>query len=337
MTAASEEGGKRRNLGRGLSALFGEEGDLQTREPDRLRLSKMVPVEFLHPNRFQPRRRFDADAMASLTESVRDKGVLEPIVVRRHPDQSNAYEIVAGERRWRAAQAARLHEVPVVIRDMSDRDSLEIAIIENIQREDLTPLEEAEGYKRLIDEFKHTQEALAKAVGKSRSHIANSLRLLTLPDAVKLHLQDGNLSAGHARALVTAKDPAALAAQIMEGGLTVRDAESMVQRERAPAPVADAPVAPLGQTPDRTAERSADREAGRSPDRGPDRIAPAKDPNTVALEKQLSDILGLRVSIDERGEGGRLTVHYDTLEQLDDVLHRILDRPLPPGSQMVEV
>ncbi|MGE4221568.1 MAG: ParB/RepB/Spo0J family partition protein [Alphaproteobacteria bacterium] len=330
MTAA-EDGGKRRNLGRGLSALFGEEGELQTREPDRLRLSKMVPVEFLHPNRFQPRRRFDAEAMASLTESVRDKGVLEPIVVRRHPEQSNAYEIVAGERRWRAAQAARLHEVPVVIRDMSDRDSLEIAIIENIQREDLTPLEEAEGYKRLIDEFKHTQEALAKAVGKSRSHIANSLRLLTLPDAVKLHLQDGNLSAGHARALVTAKEPAALAEQIMREGLTVRDAESLVQRERAPvaAPVAaEAPPAPA----------ALGRGNGGGDIRVPERMPQAaKDPNTVALEKQLSDVLGLRVSIDERGEGGKLTVHYDTLEQLDDVLHRILDRPLPPGSQVVEV
>ena len=309
---AGKAGPRRKTLGRGLSALFGEEDageDLASL--DKLRLAKMVPVEFLRPSRVQPRRHFDAAALAALTDSVREKGVLEPIVVRRHPDQANAYEIVAGERRWRAAQGARLHEVPVVVKELSDRDALEIALIENIHREDLTALEEADGYQRLMDEFGHTQDALSRSVGKSRSHVANMLRLLALPEAVKQRLHDGSLSAGHARALLTAENAEALAAEIVAKGLNVRQTEQLVQRGRP-------------QAEGRQRGRARKAEA-------------AKDPNTAALERDLGGLLGLRVRIEERGaEGGTLMIHYDTLEQLDDVLRRIT-RKTTKGGEIVEV
>ena len=225
------EQGKRRNLGRGLSALFGDES-ADYASLDQLRLSKMVPIELLSPGKFQPRQLFDDKAMASLVVSIREKGVLEPILVRRHSDQVNAFEIVAGERRWRAAQIAKLHEVPVVIKDLPDRDALEIALVENIHREDLTVLEEAEAYQRLIEEFDHTQEALAKAVGRSRSHVANMLRLLVLPRNIKQKLQSGDLTAGHARALIGSDNPIKLANTIVSKSLNVRQAEALVRRQK---------------------------------------------------------------------------------------------------------
>src|SRR3546814_664800 len=193
--------GKRTNLGRGLAALFGGENE-DYASLDKVRSSKTVPIEHLRPGRFQPRHHFDEAAVDALAESIKAQGILQPILVRRHPDRPNEFEIVAGERRWRAAQRAKLHEVPVVIRDLSDAQSLELAIVENVQRQDLTPLEEAEGYRRLIDDFQHTQEDLARTLGKSRSHIANTLRLLALPEGVKLLLGEGKLTAGHARTLI---------------------------------------------------------------------------------------------------------------------------------------
>ncbi len=296
--------GKRRHLGRGLSALFGDETE-DYASLDKLRLSKMVPIELLAPGRFQPRRRFDEASLAALVESVREKGVLEPILVRRHPERINSFEIVAGERRWRAAQLAKLHEVPVVIKELSDRDALEIALVENLHREDLTPLEEAEAYRRLLDEFGHTQEELARAIGKSRSHIANTLRLLGLPDPVKTLLQDGVLSAGHARALIGTEDPQSLAEAIVARSLNVRQTEALVRRAK---------------------EKGEGRRRGRPPAR-------PKDPNTAALERDLSDLLGLKVEIEERGEGGVLKIRYGSLEQLDDVLQRLTRGGAPSGAQ----
>ena len=294
MMAADEA--KRRGLGRGLSALLGDETE-DYASLDRVRLSKTVPIEFLHPGASQPRKRFDDESIASLVESVREKGVLQPLLVRRHPERANAYEIIAGERRWRAAQRASLAEVPVVIKELTDSEALEIALVENIQREDLTPIEEAQGYQRLIDEFQHTQEVLSKAVGKSRSHIANLLRLLTLPESVQAMVNDDTLSAGHARALVTADAPEELARQIVARGLNVRQAEQLAKSGK-PA------VARARRLPDR-------------------------DPNTAALEENLAQLLGLRVSIQVRGEGGSLKIDYETLDQLDDVLHRLTSGPKP--------
>lgn len=306
MTAVSEEGGKR-NLGRGLSALLGAENE-DYASLDRVRMSKMVPIELVHPGPFQPRHNFDDDQLQALAESIRANGILQPILVRRHPQTPNAFEIVAGERRWRAAQIARLHEVPVIIRELGDREALELAIVENVQRQDLSPLEEADGYRRLLDEFGNTQEDLARHVGKSRSHIANTLRLLNLPDGVKHLLEQGKLTAGHARALLNAADPLAIAEKVVAKGLNVRQAERLVQGERQPA------------------ARAGGRKAGEGA-----AVAPAKDPDTIALERDLSALLGLKVTISFQGQGGSLTIHYQTLEQLDDVLQRLSHAPAPPG------
>jgi ParB family chromosome partitioning protein len=249
----------------------------------------------------QPRRRFDAEAIEALAASIRTQGVLQPLLVRPLADRPQHFEIVAGERRWRAAQRAALHEVPVVVKPLRDREALEIALIENIQREDLTALEEAEGYRQLIEQYGHTQEALATAVGKSRSHVANLLRLLTLPASVQEMLQDGRLSAGHARTLVTVNDAAALAQQIVARSLSVREAEALAQGAKA---------APAG---------------GRGGKSGAAR--PPRDADTLALERELSAQLGLKVTIDFDGKGGRLSVHYSTLDQLDDVLQRLNQAP----------
>jgi ParB family chromosome partitioning protein len=254
-----------------------------------------VPIESLHPGAFQPRRRFVEAEIESLAESIRANGVLQPILVRRHPSLPNAYEIVAGERRWRAAQRAGLHEVPVTLRALSDAEAIELALVENIQRQDLTPLEEADGFRRLLEEFANTQEDLARRVGKSRSHIANTLRLLGLPDPVKKLVEEGALTAGHARALLGAKDAAALAERVVARGLNVRQTEALVKAERAPA---------------RTAPTK-----------------PAKDANTIALERELSTTLGLAVSIDHGAKGGRLVLRYKTLEQLDGVVARLRAAP----------
>ena len=293
-----EETGRRRtNLGRGLDALFGEDDDYASL--DRLRPSRLVPVEILSANPFQPRHRFDDDEMAELVDSVRQQGVLQPILVRPEPDDPSRYQIVAGERRWRAAQAAQLHEVPVVVRELDDEETLRLALIENVQRENLSPLEEAEAYQRLIRDFRHSQDDLARAVGKSRSHVANTLRLLTLPDDVRDLLEQGQLSAGHARALLASPDPGIAAQETVRLGLNVRQTEALA-RGGAPA------------RPRRRAARAAP--SGQ----------PGKDPDTLALEREVSDLLGLRVAIDAiDGQRGSVTVHYQTLEQLDHLLHRL--------------
>ena len=222
-------------LGRGLSSLLGEDGD-DLAQLDRLRQSRNVPIEQISPGPYQPRRQFDQEALAALADSIRERGVLQPILLRRDPE-GEGFQIVAGERRWRAAQLAQLHEVPALIRELADDEALEIALIENIQRSDLTPLEEAEAFRRLVDEHGHTQEAVAQAVGKSRSHVANTMRLLALPDSVKQQLDAGNLSAGHARALLGAEDPAALAEEVIRRRLNVRQTE---RREKDRWPRAEA-------------------------------------------------------------------------------------------------
>lgn len=294
---AAADDSKRRGLGRGLSALFGEDGEMpETASPvdDSVRVA---PVGQLSPGPFQPRQRFDDEALEGLAASIREKGVLEPILVRPTPGQENSYQIIAGERRWRAAQRAQLHEVPIIVRGFSDLDAMEIALVENLHREDLTALEEAEAYRRLIDEFGHTQERLAQAISKSRSHVANTLRLLGLPEPVKQRIRDGELSAGHARALLTAPDPEALAEEAVAKGLNVRQTERLAQRGKPGA---------------------TGRPRGRPPKK-------AKDPNTAALERDLAAMLGLKVAIEEHGEGGTLSIQYESLEQLDDLLQRLSD------------
>ena len=287
----------RRRLGRGLSALLGDEGD-DYASLDQVRTAKPVPIENLRPGRLQPRQRFDDADLDALVESIRRRGILQPILVRRDADAIDRYEIVAGERRWRAAQRARLHEVPVLVKDLDDRDALEIALVENLQRTDLTPIEEAQAYQRLIDEYQHTQEDVAQAIGKSRSHVANTLRLLALPDAVKEMVNGGELSAGHARAILGVDDPLAAARNIVRAGLNVRQAERLA------------------------------RPANRA---GPGAIKPPKDPDTIALERDLSNLLGLKVELRPRGAAaqgiGTLVLHYRTLDQLDGVLKRLGEEP----------
>lgn len=290
---ADAGGARRTSLGRGLSALFGEATDDYT-ALDKVRQSKQVPIEFIHPGKYQPRRTFDEEALQGLVESIRDKGILQPLLVRRDPETTNSYELIAGERRWRAAQIVGLHEVPVVIRDLSDREALEIALIENIQRQDLTPLEEAEGYRRLMEEFEHTQEDLARAVGKSRSHVANMMRLLALPDPVKSLVQDGSLTAGHARALLTAPDPAAVAREVVKRGLNVRQTEDLMRGGDG--------------------AKSAGKKGG---------SAVPRDVDLVRLEEEISATIGLKVAINPQGKRGTITIHYQTLDQLDDVLRRL--------------
>jgi len=295
MVAADDS--RRRGLGRGLSALFGEEGEISEGEAPTLDGVQMAPIGKLKPGPYQPRKQFDDEALTGLAASIREKGVLEPVLVRPTPGQEDSFQIIAGERRWRAAQRAQLHEIPVIIRGFSDLDAMEIALIENLHREDLSALEEADAYQRLIEEFGHTQERLAQAISKSRSHVANTLRLLGLPDSVKKRIHAGELSAGHARALLTADDPEALAEEVVAKGLNVRQTEKLAQRAK-----------PAGNG----------RPRGRPPKK-------AKDPNTAALEHDLAAMLGLTVNIEERGEGGTLSIQYETLEQLDDLLQRLSD------------
>ncbi|MCW1955778.1 MAG: ParB/RepB/Spo0J family partition protein [Roseobacter sp.] len=281
---------KSRGLGRGLSALMAEmprESGSPKAAAERSDL--MVPIEQIKPNPDQPRRHFETEALIDLAESIREKGVIQPIIVRPYPGQEGVYQIVAGERRWRASQKAQLHQVPVIIREFDDIEVLEVAIIENIQRADLNPVEEARGYRQLIDKFGHTQEKLAQALGKSRSHIANQMRLLALPDEVLTLLNTGALTAGHARALITAENPVLLAREIVKKGLSVRGAEQLVKKESAPAPK---------PRPARTLDKDAD---------------------TLALEADLSAALGMKVSLNHAagGESGQLTIRYDTLDALD--------------------
>lgn len=288
---------RKRGLGRGLSALLGEEspekgGAMAPGSADP-RPTTNLPVELMRPSPYQPRKHFDDDAFMALVDSVKEKGVLQPLLVRTDPKDDKRYEIVAGERRWRAAQQARLHEVPVVVRELSDRDTLEVALVENLQREDLTPLEEAVAYRRLMDEFGHTQEILAKAVGKSRSHVANMMRLLSLPKPVQRMLDEREISAGHARSLINAENPEVLAKEIQRRGLNVRQAEDLT-RKAAPAP---------GKAAGATAP---------------------KDPNVAALEHDLSEAIGLNVGVRTKASGaGTLTIQFESPEQLDDVIRRL--------------
>jgi ParB family chromosome partitioning protein len=275
-----------RGLGRGLSALLGD-GEEAPVAADASRL-RNVPVAFLKPSRFQPRRIFDPDELKGLADSVREKGVLQPIVVRpgSAPD---SFEIVAGERRWRAAQLAKLHEVPVIVRTLSDAQSLELAIIENVQRADLNPIEEAAAYQDLIDRFRYTQEQVAEVVGKSRSHVANTIRLLKLPEAVRELINSGKLTAGHARALIGTPNPEALAREIVARDLNVREVE---RKTRAPKGKAAKPI--------------------------------RKDADTKALELSLSNSLGMTVQIEHKnGKGGTVQIVYKTLEQLDEIIRRL--------------
>ena len=288
---------KPNRLGRGLAALI---GDMAPIDAPRIAESatggqKRLPLDFIIANRANPRRDFDSDQLDELTNSIREKGVMQPLLVRPSEDP-NIFEIIAGERRWRAAQRAGLHDVPIIIREVDDKEALELAIIENVQRVDLNPLEEALGYEQLIEQFSYTQQDLAQVIGKSRSHVANTLRLLKLPRDVREMLTSGQLTAGHARTLITAEDPAALAKQIVDQGLSVREAERLAQTGGAAAPKKAAAAEPE-----------------------------AKDTDTIALEKRLSDALGLKVLIDHKPNGGKLEIRYRTLEQLDTVITR-LDR-----------
>ena len=287
---------KSRGLGRGLSALLSDvtaEGDAtdRPRRPD-LR----IPVERLHPNPLQPRRAFPPEALAELAASISARGIIQPLIVRPHPTRPDDYEIVAGERRWRAAQIAQLHELPIILRGYTDTEVLEVAIIENIQRADLNPIDEAGAFRQLMDRFGHTQEQLATALGKSRSHIANQLRLLSLPADVQGHVVEGRLTAGHARALVGHPMASDLARRIIQAKMSVREAEQLVKR---------------GVTPPRATTRVAG--------------SGTKDADTIQIERELAAAIGMGVTIDHTpgAEGGRLVLHYRNLSQLDDLLRAL--------------
>lgn len=285
-----------RGLGRGLSALMADVGDdaRGSAADGSKRPDLMVPVEKVQPNPDQPRRSFDQELLQDLANSIAEKGVIQPLIVRPNPRREGEYEIVAGERRWRAAQMAKLHEIPVLVRDFNDTEVLEVAIIENIQRADLNPIEEATGYNQLMHKFGHTQEKLAEVLGKSRSHIANSVRLLNLPEEVLAYVREGKLSSGHARALVTADDPAALARQVIQKNLSVRETEKLVK----------------------TGIGNIFNEGGATVK---PRKAPEKDADTKALEGDLSANLGMKVAINHTAgeENGQITISYDSLDQLD--------------------
>ena len=289
---------RQRGLGRGLSALLGEnvaesapvDGGVQ---PTGVRA---VPIESLKPNPDQPRKHFNAENLEELTASIRDKGVLQPILVRAQPGEDGVWQIIAGERRWRAAQAARLKFVPIIERPMDDVEVMEVALIENVQRADLNPVEEAMAYGSLISRFGRTQDALAGVVGKSRSHVANTLRLLQLPDSVLAHVMENRLSAGHARALITAPNPEALAEQVLSKGLNVRQTEALARR------AAEGPKAAKAK-PMLSGEGAAD---------------------VAALEQDLADALGLKVLLSDKGGKGEITIKYGTLEQLDDLCRRLM-------------
>lgn len=292
MSSVSDESGRRR-LGRGLAALIGDASS-EFEVVERVRGLRKVAIDLIKANPKNPRRLFKEEELDELAGSIRQHGMIQPVVVRPAPNGGNGYELIAGERRWRAAQKAGLHEIPVVIQDVTDREALEIAIIENVQRQDLNPLEEAMGYDQLIQEFEYTQNDLASVIGKSRSHVANTLRLLKLPEPVKQYLNDGALTAGHARALIAAPDPAALAKRIVDEGLTVRSAETLAQ-----ATISE----PHGRA--RAAK-------------------PDKDADTRALEKRLSDALGLSVQIRHKANGsGEVRLGYANLDQLDEIIRRL--------------
>ena len=280
---------QKRRLGRGLAALIGDDTTEEAIVQD-IRTLRHVPVELLHPNPNNPRKHFAEEDLESLAKSLKDKGLLQPLVVRPRADGS--FEIVAGERRWRASQRAGIHELPVLIRELDDRETLEIALIENIQRSDLNALEEARAYRQLMDQYNYTQQQLADSIGKSRSHIANTMRLLSLPEAIQIQIENGKLTAGHARSLVATEYPAEMADQIIKLGLTVREAEDLARRNS---------VAPETKS-----------------------LGSEKDADTRALEKTLTEALGLSTLIKHKSTGGgSVLINYKSLEQLDDVIRKL--------------
>ena len=298
MTSDASVQPRQRGLGKGLAALLGESVE-QAGSEAREGALLSVPIEHLAPHPNQPRQRFDEAEIESLAASIRAQGIVQPLVVRPADGDGGAlYQIVAGERRWRAAQRAGLHELPALVRHLSDAESIEIALVENLQRRDLGALEEAAAYRRLIREFDHRQEDVAQALGKSRSHVANTVRLLDLPEPVQDLIADGSLSAGHGRTLLAAADPAEFAKTVVRLGLTVRQTEALVRR--------------AGQAKAAAAARTS-------------------DPNVTALQQDLSRALGLKVTIASaaRGKGGRITIAYRELEQLDSLILRLLKRPRP--------
>lgn len=309
----AESGG----LGLGLNALFDEEESASVvaaieekieSEPESARKRYSVGVGQLSPSEFQPRRIFSEDSIGELASSIKQYGVLQPLLVRQNPSNPEQYEIIAGERRWRAAQQAQLHEVPVIVLELSELDAFKIALIENLQREDLNVIDEALGYERLLDNYSLTQDELAKAVGKSRPHITNTVRLLTLPSIVQAHVGAGDISMGHARALITAKDPETLVKQVIAKGLSVRQTEKLAADKKG--------------VPQQKRSKTITRGVA----------ANDKDADTVALENDISNALGMRVSIDSAdGKSGKLSVEFKSLEQLDEVLHRLAHFP---GSRL---
>jgi ParB family chromosome partitioning protein len=276
-------------LGRGLAALL---GDAPMGEDSKAAISNAAPqslsIDALEPSPFQPRRNMAADALAELVESIKARGILQPLLARKHPQQPGRFQIIAGERRWRAAQQAGLHDVPVLVRELDDQEAMAASLVENLQRQDLNPIEEAEGYKRLLEEFGLTQEQLGTAVGKSRSHVANIIRLLQLPESVRADVQAGKLTAGHARALLSHANPAEAARLVIEKGLNVRQTEGLTT---------NAPAKPANQA-----------------------IPRERDPETEALERDLSERLGLKVQIAFDGKGGAVRIAYRSLDQLDSVI-----------------
>jgi ParB family chromosome partitioning protein len=282
----------RSRLGRGLAALMGDVGAETTATPERARNQRRVPIEYLRPNPRNPRRNYSDAELDELAASIKERGIIQPVVVRPVRGAKDAYEIIAGERRWRAAQRAALHEIPIVPFEASDSEALELAIIENVQRADLNPLEEAGGYQMLASEYGHSHEDIAKIVGKSRSHVTNTLRLLKLPEPVKAYIHAGRITAGAARMLIGAPDPEEMAREIVDRGLNVRQVEALAK----------------------------DRSSG-SGKAVKKRVV--KNADTIALERRLSDALGLTVTVDHRSKGGVLQIHYRTLDQLDEVLRRL--------------
>jgi ParB family transcriptional regulator, chromosome partitioning protein len=282
----------RSRLGRGLAALMGDVGAEATTTPERARAQRRVPIEYLRPNPRNPRRNFSDAELDELAASIKERGIIQPVVVRPVRGAKDAYEIIAGERRWRAAQRAALHEIPIVPFEASDSEALELAIIENVQRTDLNPLEEAGGYQALASEYGHSHEDIAKIVGKSRSHVTNTLRLLKLPEPVKAYIHAGKISAGAARMLVSAADPEEMAREIVDRGLNVRQVEALA-KDRA---------AGSGKTVKKRVVKNAD---------------------TIALERRVSNTLGLTVTVDHRSKGGVLHIHYRSLDQLEEVLRRL--------------
>ena len=278
----------KKGLGRGLSSLMGDTETVQTKNSNVGQETK-IPIANLKPSPSQPRRLFNKNSINELADSIKAKGLVQPLVVRPSPSDSNSYEIIAGERRWRAAQIAQLHEVPVVIRNFNDTEALEIAIIENVQRSDLSPIEEAAGYKRLIENHGHTQEDLSGIVGKSRSHIANIIRLLSLPQSIQDMITEGKISSGHARAIMNSAFPEQLAEKIINENLSVRDAENLAKDKK-----------------------------------GIVKKLKLKDPDTIDLENKISEKLGLTININHKGKkGGSIKIDYKTLDQLEMITQKL--------------